>query len=103
MKMFVRGEWVTKKETIPVTNPFDGSTIDTVPRADASDVDAAIAGAVQGAALMRAMPGYERSQILRRAAAMMLARKDELGRLISMEEGKILAEGVFEVTRAAET
>ena len=52
---------------------------------------------------MRKMPGYERFQILRRAADTMFARQQELGRLISLEEGKTLAEGVFEASRAAET
>ena len=52
---------------------------------------------------MRQLPGYERFQILRKAADLLLARQKELGRLISLEEGKTLAEGVFEVTRAAET
>jgi len=52
---------------------------------------------------MRKLPGYERFQILRKAADALLARQQELGKLISLEEGKTLAEGVFEVTRAAET
>src|SRR4029079_19377968 len=49
------------------------------------------------------MPGYERFQILRKAADLMFARQKELGRIISLEEGKTLAEGVFEASRAAET
>src|SRR3954462_1993532 len=52
---------------------------------------------------MRKLSGYERFQILRKAADAMFARQKELGRLISLEEGKILAEGVFEASRAAET
>jgi acyl-CoA reductase-like NAD-dependent aldehyde dehydrogenase len=52
---------------------------------------------------MRKLPGYERFQVLRRAADMMLARKEELAKNISLEEGKTLAEATFEVTRAAET
>jgi acyl-CoA reductase-like NAD-dependent aldehyde dehydrogenase len=74
-----------------------------VPQATAADVDAAIAAAVQGAAAMRKLSGYERFQILRRAADAMFARQKELGKLISQEEGKILAEGIFEASRAAET
>ncbi|MCI0359576.1 MAG: aldehyde dehydrogenase family protein, partial [Planctomycetaceae bacterium] len=84
-------------------HPYDGSLVDTAPVATAADVDAALAGAVQGVAIMRKLPGFERFQILRRAADAMLARREELGRLISLEEGKTLAEGVFEASRAAET
>ena len=48
MKMFVAGQWVDKPEKIEVRNPYDGSVIDTVPKADAADVERAIAGAVEG-------------------------------------------------------
>ena len=103
MRIFFAGQWHDRDHKIEVKNPFDGSVVDTVPAASAADVDAAIGGAVAGAAVMRKMPGYERFQILRKAADLMLARQQELGKLISLEEGKPLAEGVFEVTRAAET
>ena len=39
-----------------VQNPFDGSVIDTVPRASVEDVDAAVASAVRGAAAMAKPP-----------------------------------------------
>jgi len=103
MRMFIQGEWIDRPETIAVLNPFDGTTVDTIPQASASDVDAALAGAVRGAALMRNMPGYDRFQILRKAADLMFERQEELGSIISQEEGKILAEGIFEASRAAET
>lgn len=103
MKMFLAGQWCDKSDHIKVLNPYDGTVIDTVPKAEVEDVDRALAGAVEGARIMRAMPGYERFQILRRAADMINERSEKLGRLISTEEGKTLAEGVFEVTRAAET
>jgi glyceraldehyde-3-phosphate dehydrogenase (NADP+) len=103
MKMFVAGKWVDKSKQIEVRNPYDGSVVDTVPAADAGDVDAALAGAVEGAKVMRSLSGYERFEILRRAADLIGARSEKLGRLISNEEGKTLAEGVFEVSRARET
>ena len=103
MRMFLCGEWQARPETIAVTNPFNGTVIDTVPKATAADVDKALATLTSGAATMRTMPAYDRSQILRRAAALMLEREKELGRTISSEEGKILAEGVFEASRARET
>ncbi len=103
MKMFVRGQWVDKPQRIEVKNPLDGSIVDTVPRADAGDVDEAIAGAVEGAEIMRRMPAFERSQILRRAVGLINQRQEELAETITREEGKILAEARFEVSRAAET
>ena len=101
--MFLRGQWTDRPDRVEVRNPYDNSVIDTVPRASADDVRTAIAGAVEGAAVMRRMPGYERSKILRRAAQIMEERTEELGRMISLEEGKILSEGTFEASRAKET
>ena len=103
MRIFFSGKWQDRDRKIEVRNPFDGSVVDTVPQATAADAAAAIAPAVEGAAGMRKLPGYDRFQILQKAAALMRQRLQELGRTISREEGKILAEGVFEASRAAET
>jgi acyl-CoA reductase-like NAD-dependent aldehyde dehydrogenase len=103
MRMYVAGQWIDKADTIPVENPYDRSVIDTVPRADRGDVERALESAVRGARVMARLPGYERFKILRKAAELMAARVEELGRLISLEEGKILAEGRLEVSRAVET
>src|SRR5438093_5064454 len=103
MRIYYAGKWHDRDQKIEVRNPYDGTLVDTVPQATAADVEAAIAGAVEGAAVMRKLPPYERFQILRRAADAMFARQKELGRLISQEEGKILAEGMLEASRAAET
>ena len=43
MKMFCAGKWVDTAEKLNVNNPYDGSVVDTVPRATAADVDAALA------------------------------------------------------------
>jgi glyceraldehyde-3-phosphate dehydrogenase (NADP+) len=103
MRIFFAGQWQDRSKKIEVRNPYDATLVDTVPQATAEDAQVAIAGAVEGAAVMRKMPGYERFQILRKAADLMFARQKELGRIISLEEGKTLAEGVFEASRAAET
>jgi acyl-CoA reductase-like NAD-dependent aldehyde dehydrogenase len=101
--MYVAGEWIDKPQSINVLNPYDNAVIDTVPRADRSDVERALNAAVHGAHVMGKLPGYERWKILKRAAEIIQARNEELGRLISSEEGKILAEGRLEASRAFET
>jgi len=103
MKMFFLGDWREAAAKSEVKNPFDGSVIDTVPRAHSSDVTAAMAGIAAGAKTMAALGGYKRYQILHRAAQIMGERVDDLGKTISLEEGKTLAEGKFEVLRAKET
>jgi acyl-CoA reductase-like NAD-dependent aldehyde dehydrogenase len=102
MQMFIEGKWCSKTESIDVTNPYNGAVIDSVPRGDARDADLALKTLVQGAKVMREMPAYDRAQILRKAAGIMLRRSEELARTISSEEGKILAEGRMEAVRAAE-
>ena len=102
-KLWIAGEWVATERDLAVTNPYDGSTVDAVAVAGPAEAERALAGAVAGAATMRALPAYDRAVILRRASHRLLDEQHALGRLISLEEGKTLAEGVFEVTRAAET
>ncbi len=102
MKMFVGGEWVGKSQTIPVINPYDNTVVDTVPRADADDVERALATAVRGAQVMRRLTGYQRAQILRKAADLVMQRAEDLARTITLEEGKIIAESRIEVARGAE-
>ena len=93
MQMYIAGKWVDKAETMDVINPYDGSVIDTVPKGDPSDVEAAIASAERGAKVMAAMSAYERYEIIHKASDIMLERLDDLGRTITLEEGKVLADG----------
>ena len=102
MRMLIRGEWKDTPKKIEVRNPYDQAVVDTVPRADARDVDEALAGAVEGAKIMRKTPAFDRAQLLRKTADLMTERSDDFARIISTEEGKILAEARVEVTRAAE-
>ena len=99
MKMFCGGKWVDRSDKLDVNNPYDGSVVDTVPRATPADVDAAIATLVHGAELMRKMSAFDRGHLLRRAAEIMKRREDELARTISAEEGKVLAEARLEASR----
>lgn len=103
MRMYYGGKWVEKGSTIEVRNPFDASVVDTIPKAEPGDVEAAIAGAVEGAKVMRAMSGYDRSQVLRKAAALMGERNEKLARTLAMEEGKTIHEARFEISRSRET
>jgi acyl-CoA reductase-like NAD-dependent aldehyde dehydrogenase len=103
MKMYVAGEWIDKTNTIEVRNSYDGSVIDTVPRAESADVERALQSAERGARAMARLTSYERWKILHKAADLLAARVEELGTLISKEEGKILAEGRAEALRAVDT
>ena len=103
MKMYLAGEWVDRDEKIDVVNPFNGQVFDTVPRGSVEDVQTAIASADRGAKVMASMSGYQRYEILTRAVGLMRERVDDLGRTITMEEGKIIGEGLGEAERAIQT
>ncbi len=103
MQMYVAGQWIDTEKKIEVLNPYDGSVVDTVPRADLGDVDRALEGAVRGARAMAKLPGYDRSRVLKKAADLIEARAEEFARIITLEEGKNLAESRFEVSRSVQT
>jgi glyceraldehyde-3-phosphate dehydrogenase (NADP+) len=103
MQIFLNGEWTGLSDSTEVVNPYDGSVIDTVPKASPAGITAAIDGLAKGAQAMRKKPAHQRVDILRKAASLMRERQEKLGRLISTEEGKVLAEGHIEAGRAAET
>lgn len=99
----IAGEWVGGSEAAPNLNPSNvADVVGDYARGGAADVDAAVAAAKAAfPAWSRTVP-YARHEILKKAAAEVFARKEELGRLLAREEGKTLPEGIGEVTRAAQ-
>ena len=98
----IGGTW-TGADAIENINPSDTSDIvGLYARADASDVNAAIAAAKAAFPAWSRSGILERHAILRKAADEIMARKEELGRLLSREEGKTLAEGIGETIRAGQ-
>ena len=65
MKILLEGRWIDKANKIEVKNPFDNSVVDTVPKADAGDVEKALAYAERGAKVIAKLTGYDRWKILR--------------------------------------
>lgn len=102
MKMYLGGEWVDREQKIEVRHPYDGSVVDTIPQASKDDVETALATAERGAKIMAKTTGYERYEILHKVHELMLERSEDLAKTITLEEGKIIAEGRIEANRAAE-
>ncbi|UCF02648.1 MAG: aldehyde dehydrogenase family protein [Deltaproteobacteria bacterium] len=103
MRMYIGGQWIEAQDTIQVLNPFDGSLVDTVPHAGPKEVNQALESATRGAAIMAALPAYERYNILTKTAGLLRENQEDFAQLISKESGKALWESRFEVVRAAET
>jgi len=99
MRMYLAGEWVSSESEVVIENPYSGEVVDTVPAAVGEEVERALAAAVQGAAAMGRLSGWDRGEILRRAADLFEERIEELARLLSLEEGKPLVESRVEAGR----
>jgi aldehyde dehydrogenase (NAD+) len=98
----IGGEWVDG-EAIPNINPSDtNDVVGEYARASKDDAQAAIAAAKAAFPAWSRSGLLERHAVLRKTADEITARKEELGRLLSREEGKTLAEGIGETVRAAQ-
>jgi len=100
---FIDGQWVEAgaAHRFDVRDPADNSRITQVPDSGAFDARIAADAAHAAFPAWRDTPARERAQILKRWHASILAHQDDLGRLISREQGKPLAEGRGEVLYAA--
>src|SRR5438270_7908630 len=100
---YIAGEWLAGSSVTANRNPSNlADIIGEYAQADAEQANAAIAAAARAFPTWATGSIQERANALDRIGAEILARKDELGRLLSREEGKTLPEGVGEATRAGQ-
>ena len=100
---YIGGTWVPAKAVAPNVNPSNlNDVIADYARARPAEVEAAIAAARASFPAYSHSTPQERYDALKKISDEILARKDELGRLLSREEGKTLPEGVGEVVRAGQ-
>jgi len=102
--MLIGGQWRAGRSglTHPVVDPSTEEVIGQLRLASTEDLDDALAAAQTGFDIWRRTPAAQRAQVLERAAQLMMERADMIGRLMSHEQGKILADGVNEVRSSAE-
>ena len=105
VQLFIDGKWrpAASGRTIPVLNPATEENVGTVAHADKSDLDEALAAAEKGFKVWRVISPYERSKVMRKAAELIRERADMIARLMTMEQGKVLAEARIETLSAADT
>lgn len=98
---YIAGRWTGSPKKIDVTNPANGQVIGTIPalgRAEAAD---AIKSAEAAQKQWAATPAKQRGQILRRWFELMMENQDDLGRIMTAEQGKPLPEAKGEVAYGA--
>ncbi|HCQ1291527.1 TPA: NAD-dependent succinate-semialdehyde dehydrogenase [Escherichia coli] len=99
----INGEWLDANngEVIDVTNPANGDKLGSVPKMGADETRAAIDAASRALPAWRALTAKERANILRNWFNLMMEHQDDLARLMTLEQGKPLAEAKGEISYAA--
>jgi alpha-ketoglutaric semialdehyde dehydrogenase len=102
-KNYINGEWVDGSSAKDNINPSDVSDIiGQYAQADAAQADAAIAAAKAALPSWSSTTPQQRADALEAIGTELLARKDEIGKLLAREEGKPLSNGIMETARAAQ-
>jgi succinate-semialdehyde dehydrogenase/glutarate-semialdehyde dehydrogenase len=104
-EIFISGRSVEfpELERFPIRNPANGEVVDTVPRAGADQVDAAVESARKAFPAWRDTPAGRRGELLMAAAGQVLHHLEELAHLLTSEQGKPLREARLEIRRFVHT
>ena len=100
---YVDGKWVdsTDGKTVDVTDPFTGGIVSTIPALETAQIHAAIDAAARAFPAWARTPARDRGKILRKLLELINQHRDDLARLITLENGKPLKEALAEVDYGA--
>lgn len=98
---YINGSWHSSATSFVVTNPADNSEIINVSNAGVVETQLAVKAAKDALAMWSAKSANERAKILRVWFNLMMQHKDDLGRILTLEQGKPLAEAKGEVAYGA--
>ena len=101
---YIDGKWAqpTSGKTSDVLNPSTNAALGKLGHASKADLDRALAAAAKGFAVWRKVSAFERGKILKKVAELMRARADEIATVLTLEQGKVLAEAKVEVLGSAD-
>ena len=104
VNLFIDGKWgpAADGRTLEVLNPATGEPLNTLAHAGRADLDRALEAVEKGFRVWSRVSAFERSKIMRRAAELMRARVDEIAPLMTLEQGKPLAEAKMETALSAD-
>lgn len=103
LQLFIAGEWRggEGRDARPVVDPATAGTIAELPVATAADLDEALAAAVRGWPSWRAKTPDERGALMHKVAGLIRERVDHIATLLTLEQGKPIAQARGEVLSAA--
>ena len=102
-QLLIDGQWqpAASGRTLPVYNPATGAVIGQLAHAGKEDLDRALAAADKGFAIWKHTSAHERQATMRKAAALLRERAEAIAVLLTLEQGKPLAEAKTEVLAGA--
>ncbi|CAM5183305.1 Succinate-semialdehyde dehydrogenase/glutarate-semialdehyde dehydrogenase OS=Castellaniella defragrans OX=75697 GN=HNR28_001504 PE=3 SV=1 [Castellaniella defragrans] len=102
-KLLIANQWVDAADgkVLDVLNPATGEVIGRVAHAGTRDLDRALEAAQKGFEAWRKVPAFERAAIMRRAAALLRERAEDIARILTLEQGKPIAEARAETLAGA--
>jgi succinate-semialdehyde dehydrogenase / glutarate-semialdehyde dehydrogenase len=104
VSLFIDGAWspAAANRTLPIVSPATGDAIGTVAHAERADLDRALEAAEKGFRVWRKVSAFDRSKVMRKAADLLRERAYTIAPLLTMEQGKPLAEAKGEVLAGAD-
>jgi succinate-semialdehyde dehydrogenase / glutarate-semialdehyde dehydrogenase len=103
LEHYIDGNWVKPSgKTQDVVNPATSKAIGELGLATKADLDKALAAADKGFKTWRKVSAFERGKILRKAAELVRARAEDIAKVLTQEQGKVIAEARIEVLAAAD-
>jgi succinate-semialdehyde dehydrogenase / glutarate-semialdehyde dehydrogenase len=105
VSLLIDNRWIpaASGKVLKIVNPANEETIGVVAHADKADLDHALEAARRGFSTWRKTSAFERSKLMRRAAALLRDRVEAIAPMMTLEQGKPLAEARMEVLAAADT
>ncbi len=99
---YIGNGWQEPQAWMAATSPIDDSDLCRIPASGAHEVDRALAAAVAASGGMRRLSVWDRARLCRRIADRIEANREELARLVTIDQGKPLAEARAEIGKAIE-
>ncbi len=97
----INGQWLPSERTFDVLNPADGSIIASVADGGTQDAEQALEAAKSAFPQWSNMPANARAKLLNKWYDLLLENKDDLARILTLEQGKPLAEAAGEILYGA--
>ncbi len=98
---FINGEWIATENSFPVNNPFDGSEIAQVSDCNKKHCTLAINAAKEAFKIWSSFTASKRSKIMKKWFQLQLQNAKDLGKLLTIEQGKPLPEAIGEIKYGA--